>query len=142
MSKKELWNLIVELRKDERHHAQVEKFINKLQSTSLLSGWIPYTDLKYDTLYLAANTHSNCYYIFVPSHKQVEGKIGIYWMKINSDTVPSRQRNHLNESSLNFSYYGVSDVYKASIWVRKLEELKDFPTQFLNWNGEPWEEIK
>ena len=134
MKRNELLNLIDHVREDERHHTQVQNFLNEISQGVSWRRKIPYTDLKYDTLYLAANTHSNCYYIFVPSHKQVEGKIGIYWMKINSDTVPSRRRKHLARYSLNFSSYVVGVP-----WVRKLEEIKDFTTPFLNWQGEPWE---
>ena len=129
MNKKEFLNLINQHRKDERHHAQVEKFINKLPSTSMLSGWIPYTDLKYDTLYLASEHRPTprVYYLYVPSgQNRPSDSIRMYWILISEFE---------EDNKIGFSSYPRT----GTSWMGQLEEITDFPTQFLNWKGEPWE---
>ena len=144
MNKKEFLNLINQHRKDERHHAQVEKFRNELSSKPIKLDFIPYTDLKFDTLYLASELRRTprIYYIYVPlEEKGVQEvanrpsnsyeKIGVYWLRIDTDEADYLQTPHHQIGLSSYPRTGTS-------WMGRLEEIKDFTTQFLNWKGEPW----
>ena len=138
--------LIAEAQSVQGHGEQVARFIQETrrekQSGVLNRGRIPYVDLEYDTLYLAANSRGSCYYIYVPTTYSesivlMPEKIGMYWRSIV--LARSKMRNDsqgviIEIKRLNWEKFPL----EQESWVRKLEVVNELRSHFLNWNQEPW----
>ena len=148
-SERDALKVIEEAHSVQGHGKRVRRFIHETKIASQRKEWrndkIPFEDLKYDTLYLAANSRGSCYYIYLPSDRQVEVSgsteegpmIGLYWRLLVEGWV-GEVKEFLLPERLNWDQYGRGQ----NGWVRKIEEVNYFRSPFLNWNEVPWGEIK